>query len=152
MSVQLSKRLMIMGALSLVLLVSLWSARMNRNKRKNTQALPRLISEPLSQAGFIDKQRAQKTRPKPAYGRNPFSESDYLEQKMKQAATLSPKESSFLTLTGILKRGDKRVAIINRMFVREGDLIQGAKVLQIEGNQVVLRQDHQEIILRMKTA
>ena len=82
---------------------------------------------------------------KQAWGRDPFSESSAgLQSSEDKMQNLSG-----LFLTGIIIRSGKKVAIINRVFVQEGETIQGAQVVLIERTRVFLKRNDQEIILRM---
>ena len=55
-----------------------------------------------------------------------------------------------LVLNGIMYSGQKRYAIINNGMVLEGESVGGAKVERIEKNEVLLKFDSREIILRLK--
>ncbi|MBI3312849.1 MAG: hypothetical protein HYZ83_01250, partial [Candidatus Omnitrophica bacterium] len=55
-------------------------------------------------------------------------------------------------LTGIIQRGTKRVAILNRLFVHEGDDIQGIQVVRIDQDKVILKKGEEEAMIKMGVA
>ena len=57
-----------------------------------------------------------------------------------------------LSLTGIIQRGNKRVAILNRLFVHEGEDIRGILIVRIDPDQVILKKGEQETVLKMGAA
>jgi len=59
---------------------------------------------------------------------------------------------SIYWLSGILHRHPQKIAIINRVLVRESDWIHGAEVIRIEPDRVTLRKEGEEIIVRMGAA
>lgn len=74
------------------------------------------------------------------WGRDPFS----LPEKKIETAVKAP-----LKLMGILTRGEKRIAIVNKSFVRAGEAIQGYVVSAIENDRIVLNKDGEETVLRI---
>lgn len=106
----------------------------------------------LPPESLFEKQAAQKAKAKQPWARNPFSETDFLPDARRESDGVKTDDRTMLALTGIMTRGDKRVAIINHLFVQEGDSIQGAKVLRIEDDRVLLKRDNQEINLRIHSA
>ena len=85
---------------------------------------------------------------KPAWGRAPFTQVNLSTE----ADTVRSGELTDLSLTGIMLRGNRKVAILDHLFVREGDSIQDAQILRIEKDRVVLKRDSKEITLRMGSA
>lgn len=79
------------------------------------------------------------------WGRDPFQRA----QSEKSPASSSFRGDETYALTGILQRGSGSLAIINRVLVREGDILYDARVVRIEAASVHLVKDGEEIILRM---
>lgn len=102
----------------------------------------------LSKASYEQKAAAQKSRLRQPWKRDPFSLSAIADFNEEEA---SLDEGSFV-LSGIVTRAGKKSAIINRVFLREGDTLQGVEVTKIARDHVVLTKDEQEIIIRMGTA
>ncbi len=98
-----------------------------------------------SDPAILLKQRAQKTLLQASWGRDPFSQPS--------TEKLGPVEEQSLAqdfvLTGVLRRGGRKVAIINHMFVAEGETFQGVRVERIENDRVVLKKDQKEFTLLM---
>lgn len=88
------------------------------------------------------------------WGRDPFTAAELdmvtiesvAEGEVSEEEPVSKKDFS---LTGILKRGDRSIAIIDRQLVRKGDTIEGFEVFEIENEKVVLKQNDEELELRL---
>ncbi len=92
----------------------------------------------------VDKAAAQIPLLKQSWGRNPFTP---VEFQVKTGAA----PGGELKLTGILLRGGKSIAIINRQFLKEGDTIQGVSILKIEKDRVQIDKDGEPSYLRIGT-
>ena len=86
------------------------------------------------------KPKLQREFLKMEWGRDPFSLPERKE---------TPASKTNLQLMGILSRSGKKIAIINKTFVRPGDVLQGYSVTAIESDRVVLNKDGQETVLRI---
>ena len=102
----------------------------------------------LSKVSRDEKAAAQKVRLRQPWKRDPFSLSAVTDFDTEDA-TLD--EGAFV-LSGIITRAGKKTAIINRVFLREGEPLQGVVVAKIGKDHVVLTKGEQEIIIRMGTA
>ncbi len=89
----------------------------------------------------ISKSKLQLAVLKQEWGRDPFS---LAEKKGNTQAAESP-----VKLMGILTRGDKKIAIVNKVFVRTGESVQGYDVIAIENDRVILNKDGEETVLRI---
>lgn len=87
-----------------------------------------------------DKGKAQAALLKQAWDRDPF---------VAPEKSALPKEQAPLQLTGVFLRNGKKIAIINRSFVKEGETVQGLLVKKIEDNQVLAVRDDKEFYLRI---
>ena len=74
----------------------------------------------------------------PAINRDPF----YKPTKINQ-------ESDTLNLIGIAKNGETYYAVINDIIVREGSVIEGATVVEIQKSKVILIKDKELMELQM---
>lgn len=88
------------------------------------------------------------------WGRDPFTSAELDMVTIESVAEGEVPEpqaeaKKSFTLTGILKRGDRSIAILDRQLVRVGDVIEGVEVLQIENEKVILKQDGEELELRL---
>ena len=61
-----------------------------------------------------------------------------------------PREIPTFILNGIFSSKGEKLALINNLIVKEGDLLLGARVLHIYSNKVELDTDGQKITLRLK--
>jgi hypothetical protein len=87
-----------------------------------------------------------------SWGRDPFTSAELdmvTVDSMMGADVENEIRQRRFNLTGILKRGNRAVAIVDQELVREGDLIDDAEVLKIETEKVVLKQDDKELELRL---
>ncbi|MDP3921657.1 MAG: hypothetical protein Q8R76_12735 [Candidatus Omnitrophota bacterium] len=86
------------------------------------------------------------------WGRDPFVPLDYERAAVAAKEKLMPeaetKDESYW-LSGVLYRKGRSVAIINRVLVREGDEIFGAKVVKILPDRVLMSKAGKEIIIRL---
>lgn len=92
-----------------------------------------------------EKIQAQRSRLKQPWGRDPFSKFDIGNEPLASEVM----DLNSFVLTGIIQRGTKRVAIVNRLFVHEGDDIRGIQVVRIDQDKVVLKKNEQEAVIRM---
>lgn len=88
------------------------------------------------------------------WGRDPFTSAELDMVTIETVAEgeipdpeVEPKKT--FSLTGILKRGDRSIAIIDHQLVRVGDVFEGVEVMQIENEKVILKQDDEELELRL---
>jgi hypothetical protein len=88
------------------------------------------------------------------WGRDPFTSAELDMVTIETVAEgevpeqeVEPKKT--FSLTGILKRGDRSIAIIDQQLVRVGDVFEGVEVMQIENEKVILKQDDEELELRL---
>jgi hypothetical protein len=51
-------------------------------------------------------------------------------------------------LSGILEQGGEKVAVVNNTIVQAGDLVDGARVLEVRSDSVSLRWKNQDVILK----
>ena len=51
-------------------------------------------------------------------------------------------------LNGIMNQGGEKVAIVNNTIVQTGDLVDGARVLEVRSDSVWLRAKNQDTILK----
>lgn len=148
-----NKQRIVIGAAGAVLfLVLLMAALAGLKTERLNDRLPALVNSPFdslssSAPELVMKQRRQKALLKQPWGRNPFS---VPSGETSSNAYLQALSGSDFSLTGILHRNSHKVAILNRMFVREGDLIHGARVVSIGRDHVILRKDGKEIFLRLE--
>ena len=89
----------------------------------------------------IPKSKVQKEFLTQEWGRDPFS----LTEKKEAGHGFG----SSIQLMGILTRGDKKIAIIDKVFVRAGESVQGYAVTAIENDRVILNRDGEETVLRI---
>jgi uncharacterized protein YyaL (SSP411 family) len=68
----------------------------------------------------------------------------------KEKAEKADKKKPLFELSGIVYQPKKMMAIVNNMVVKEGDKINGAKVVKITRNKVKLSYKRREIVLKMK--
>ncbi len=66
------------------------------------------------------------------------------------APTVSERAVSPLTLTGVLIAATRRIAVINGALYREGDTINGARIVRIEPGSVQLRRGSEDFALRLE--
>ena len=92
-------------------------------------------------APILPKSQLQLAVLKQEWGRDPFL---FAEKK----DTLITLKSS-VQLMGILTRGDKKIAIVNKTFVRTGETILGYVITAIENDRIVLNKDGEETVLRI---
>lgn len=85
------------------------------------------------------------------WGRNPFKEIDFGKDAnfVAQNADDKGSEQNEFLLTAIMVKGEKKIAIINRSFVQEGDSVHGARLLKIAEGYVILERNGQELSLKM---
>lgn len=130
---------------------------MNKNKAVFILVLGLLAAGlpalPAVQAADVKQMPAKQT-----WGRDPFTAAeldmitiDTVIDTDEEAVEIERFETHY-QLTGILTRGDRQVAIVNGQLVRENDEIEGAKVVKIESDQVVLEKNSKEQILKMGIA
>ncbi|NNC63510.1 MAG: hypothetical protein HKN84_01885 [Gammaproteobacteria bacterium] len=55
-----------------------------------------------------------------------------------------------LTLTGVLIAATRRIAVINGALYREGDTINGARIMRIESDSVQLRRGSEDVALQLE--
>ncbi len=60
-----------------------------------------------------------------------------------------PEESTDWRLNGIRIDGDKRSAILNGVMIREGEMIENARVLTINPSSVVIEQGDQHLVIKL---
>jgi hypothetical protein len=81
-----------------------------------------------------------------SWGRDPFA------FRYRDRMTTLPLRKSDLSLSAISWRGDEAVILINDSVLKKGDLVDGAEVLEIFMNSVVLRRDDKQIVLKLNGA
>ena len=72
------------------------------------------------------------------------------ELQILEKSLIEVKEDIGMTLTGIVLRGEKLSAVVNRKIVRVGDIIEGKKVIVIEKEQVVLSDGKKKYLLYLR--
>ncbi len=90
-----------------------------------------------------DKAAQQLTLLKQPWGRDPFKA---------DIAAGAGAASGELELTGIFLRAGKRIAIINRKFIKEGEDAFGARIVKIEKDQVTVEKNNETTTLRIGNA
>ena len=71
------------------------------------------------------------------------------KMKAEQAAAVKPVSPPKLVLQGITGQRNLREAMINNVNVREGEDVEGARVVSIDARSVKLRFGDQDLILRL---
>ena len=51
-------------------------------------------------------------------------------------------------LNGVMDQGGEKVAVVNNTIVQAGDLVDGARVLEVRSDSVWLRAKNQDVILK----
>jgi type II secretory pathway component PulC len=113
-----------------------------------TQTAAKDFGEPQTQSLKMESEESVKTKKQELDSllgelklKNPFS------SKRFRASTDSKEE---LELQGIMRDGQKPFAVIDGMVVKEGDFIEGKKVIKIGDESVILDNHGQEEILKIK--
>ncbi|MCM8776540.1 MAG: hypothetical protein NC930_09385 [Candidatus Omnitrophica bacterium] len=104
---------------------------------------------PRRSISLEEKQRNQQSGLHQPWGRDPFSAALIGGMPGIRADGTRTLDIESLDLTGILVSGKRKVAIINRIFVREGDSVEGMMIEKIEKDRVLLKNGNEEIILRI---
>ena len=90
--------------------------------------------------------RAQVSRPEPTTRAvSPLAKGASL-----RSAVPTPAESSqpAFSLSGIVEQGGAKMAVVNNTIVQAGDLVDGARVLEVRRDSVWLRTKNQDVILK----
>lgn len=82
--------------------------------------------------------------PEPKWGRDPFLRYD---DKFKGQPVVREDDFPDLRINGIISNGKRAVAIINGMFLRKGDSIEGFKVMDISSDKVLLEKNGRKFYL-----
>ena len=85
-------------------------------------------------------------------GRDPFASplKPSEELQILERSLIEVNEDIGMTLTGIVLRGERLSAVVNRKIVRIGDIIEGKKIIVIEKDHVVLSDGKKKYLLYLR--
>lgn len=141
--------------LALLVLASLVLAAILLSGRKGAHK-PERVKTPVA-AVKIATGKTKKFKPRKTREKDPAKMKELLRGVGRGDPFLRPDERSIseglsrseLKLSGIVKDGNRPLAIINGVFVGEGETIGGKKVVKIEEKSVLVSEDGREYTIRM---
>ena len=151
-------RMIIMGAvIAILFLVMIFRMVMGKKPSAVEPNEPVVIESnyvPPAQTKPKDNQAiqyAQEVLLKQPWGRNSFARAseEEIEEFQRNFQTSTFESHRDLILKGIMIRKERRVALINGQFLREGAEIDGAMVKNIWETEVILEKNQEEIILKV---